>query len=157
MKLLNRLVELGYPEDRLSVDIASLIGLYAFWDQDVPPGESQGKGNPMPKELYQFPWGNLAKAGAPTPPGYGMTSTAPDRAAPAIPAALTLMAVDLVKRLVGEGNATRHAISLEVFKTYEGSERDQLMELVFSPELTKVLEGEGIHLEGETFVSAHGA
>jgi hypothetical protein len=151
LKLMNRLVDQGYPENRIGDDIVeTLVGVYAYWDQDIPQGEQRGRGNPFPQQLYQFPWGE-ATQGAPVPPNVSVNGTAPAAEATATDPDMLATVVGVVKEAVAGGDGSRSTIARHLIAQFDDKDQDAAMALVFSDELLVALAEEGIRLDGEQF------
>ena len=147
MKLLAELVKKGYPEDRLQPDVAaSLEGLAGYWDQGTGVNGDDSK-LILPREIHRFPWdGEQDKL-----PGFngGTTNGATETDTSAME-----VAVGMVKELLeSKDEHTRQKLATNTFGLpLPESTKQAVMNIVFSPELAKALEQEGIHLDGEQFV-----
>ena len=142
-KLLQSLVDLGFPEDKLDGNVRSLVGLVAHWDQP-----EEGKSLILPMQVYQFP-GDVSVN--------GQQASAP--AAPAAkPSEVIELGVGLVKEMLvsNADGATRQALSAQAFKLKDQHEDTQiaLMNIIYTDEFQEALAGVGINLDGERFVNA---
>ena len=142
--LLTQLIKVGYPEDRLGSDISvALEGLGGYWDQGT--GEDGDSDNVskliLPREIHRFPWEGQPVV-APSVNGTGGDVTG--------------VAIGMVKELLDSGSAaTRQQLSMNALSSpLPDSTKTGVMNLIFSEELAKALEPEGIRVEGELFVRA---
>lgn len=139
--LLTQLIQIGYPEDRFGSDISvALEGLSGYWDQGTGGNDSTNVAKLiLPREIHRFPWDGQQ---APSVNGTGGDVVG--------------VAVGLVKELLDSGTeATRQQLSMSTFSSpLPDSTKQALMNLIFSEELAKALEPEGIRLDGELFVRA---
>ena len=140
--LLKQLIQVGYPEDRFGSDISvALEGLEGYWDQGT--GQDSDTVNVakliLPREIHRFPWDGQPVV-APSSNGTGGDVIG--------------VAVGLVKELLDSGAAaTRQQLSMNAFSSpLPDSTKTSLMNLIFSEELAKALEPDGIRLDGELFV-----
>ena len=140
--LLQQLIQVGYPEDRFGSDISvALEGLEGYWDQGT--GQDSDTVNVakliLPREIHRFPWDGQPVV-APSSNGTGGDVIG--------------VAVGLVKELLDSGAAaTRQQLSMNAFSSpLPDSTKTSLMNLIFSEELAKALEPDGIRLDGELFV-----
>lgn len=139
-KLLQSLVDLGLPEDKLDGNVRSLVGLVAHWDQP-----EEGKSLILPLQIYQFP-------------GESTNGQAPAAPAAATPSEVIKLGVELVKDMIASNTveATRQALSAQAFKLEDQHEDTQiaLMNIIYTDEFQEALAGVGINLDGERFVNA---
>ena len=138
-KLLTELIKRGYPEDKLGANVAeSLEGLSGYWDQGTGENGDDSK-LILPREIHRFPWdGHQDRL-----PGFN--------GGEADSSALEI-AVGMVKELLENGDATRQQLSMQMFSSpLPDNTKQAVMNAVFSPDLAKALEAEGIRLEGERF------
>ena len=147
-KLLSALIEIGYPEDRITGNIReSLVGLTAHWDQTTMPNGEQSK-QIWPVQVYTFPWDSSTStngtqpAPAPTP-------------APAPVGDLGAVVIQFVQEMLAANpdDATRQALAAKVFtsSTVNDAAKVELANYVYSTECNDALAAAGITVDGERY------
>ena len=135
-RLVNALVESGFPEEKLSDNIRdSLLGVVAQWDMTPTP---TGKEILLPVAIYEYDSGSKPTA-SPAPSEVDLT------------AAGVQMCKDLI---ASDEDSTRANLQVKAFAHPDDEVRLPLMNLVMEASFVEALGREGIQLDGETFVNA---